>query len=360
MSDRGKMEDAGALLEKEAQKVMEIHGIGASKAPNAAELFHAFCARKETTTQLGVGVENHFYTGYRHSQLDWSKPVHGILVDFKGDSMQIGMLLERLEACQEQYIFLGNPPPFNGGWHFTALNDFEHVMEQKGLDPSWEGFRVWHQVNYVPSATEEGAPALVPKDQWDPKAKHTGAIPIGSDFKLSTIFFTGGLMPHTLNATLMADDNDAAQVVKKHFDLGARFAAIGHGLDVLLALGDGKSIFSGFQAAVFPKQDHLLSINGLQPPADGGKVCSFTSAGGVELISASYWGKDTAEEFFGKLGLASSRMDTSFSSSGRVQRLGSSETVFCFDAAKLDGLSGRFGLKSNCINSDRPPRLLDH
>ena len=372
MSDREKMADAEALLEKEAQKVMETHGIGASKPPAqpaAAELFQAFCARKETAPQA-VGVENHFYTGYQHAQLDWSRPVHGIVVDFKGDSMQIGMLLARLEACQEQYVFLGNPPPFNGGWHFTALNDFEHMEEQKALDASWEGFRIWHRVNYVPSTTEAGMPAFVPREEFDPKNKHVAAIPIDSTFKLSTIFFTGGLMPHTLNATIMADGNDAAAVVRKHFELGARFAAIGHGstaagqrrqrltlkhfsrflsclhlgawpgLDVLLALGDGKSMFSGFQAAVFPKQDRLLTINGLQPPGDGAKVCSFVS-GSVELVSASYWGKSTAEAFFAALGLASTRMDTNFAGSGRVQRLGSSETVFCFDAAKLDNLSGR-------------------
>ena len=346
MADPAKMEDAETFLEKEAQKVMEIHGIGVSKSPvlpAAAELYQAFCARQETTS-LGLGVENHFYAGYQHSQLDWSRPVHGILVDFKGDSMQLGMLLARLESCQEQYVFIGAPPPFNGGWHFTALNDFEHIHEQKGLDPSWEGFRIWHRVNYVPSSTEGGLPALVAREEFDPKNKHAGAVPIGDTFKLSTIILTGGLMPHTLNATIMADGGDAAEVLKKHFELGTRFATIGHGLDVLLALGGAdKSLFSGFQAAVFPKQDHLLSINGLQPPGDGAKVCSSTSQG-VELVSASYWGKDTAEAFFTALGLASTRMDTSFAASRRVQRLGSCETAFCFDAKKLEGMSGQLGV----------------
>lgn len=52
------------------------------------------------------------------------------------------------------------------GWHFTALDDFEHVFEQKKLDPAWQGIRVWHKVNYVPSVTEQGEPALVPKEQF--------------------------------------------------------------------------------------------------------------------------------------------------------------------------------------------------
>ena len=71
-----------------------------------------------------------------------------------------------VQACGEQYVFLGNPPPFNGGWHFTALDDFEHVLEQGRLNPSWRGIRVWHKVNFVPSVTEQGEPALVPKEKF--------------------------------------------------------------------------------------------------------------------------------------------------------------------------------------------------
>ena len=75
-------------------------------------------------------------------------------------------MLNRVQACGEQYVFLGNPPPFNGGWHFTALDDFEHVLEQGRLNPSWRGIRVWHKVNFVPSITEQGEPALVPKEKF--------------------------------------------------------------------------------------------------------------------------------------------------------------------------------------------------
>ena len=72
---------------------------------------------------------------------------------------------QKNEASDEQYVFLGNPPPFKGGWHVTALDDFEHALEQRRLDPRWKGIRIWHKVNYVLSTTVSGEPALVPKEQ---------------------------------------------------------------------------------------------------------------------------------------------------------------------------------------------------
>ena len=91
---------AMAGIESESAGLLESHGIGACKPPvnpAAAELFHDFCGRSETM-RVGLDVENRFFRGFQHGEIDWNKPVHGLLVDFKGDSMQIGMILERLEA----------------------------------------------------------------------------------------------------------------------------------------------------------------------------------------------------------------------------------------------------------------------
>ncbi|CAJ1373919.1 unnamed protein product [Effrenium voratum] len=325
----------------EADRLLETHGIGKAQAPAnpaAADLFRSFCERAETAPKA-LEVENRFFAGYGKSELDWSRPVHGILGDFKGDSMQMmGMLLQRLEACKEQYIFLGNPPPFNGGWHFTALDDFEHPT-QKDLDPSWRNIRIWHKVNYVASQTEKGEVALVPKEEFDPKNKHQGAIAISSTFKLATIFLTGGLMPHTLNATLLADGSDAAALLLKHLELKTRVAAIGHGLDVLLALGALK----GFEAAHFPNQEHLLRINGLQP--SGSPVCACAREG-LELVTAGFWGQATAEPFFAALGLGSAAAEPRAADVGRAVRVRSAETAFCWDAGKLQQLKG------TCITGD--------
>ena len=62
-------------------------------------------------------------------------------------------------------------------------------------------------------------------------------------------------MPHTLNATLL-DQSDACAVLLRCLELGCRFATIGHGLDVLLALGKDASPVQGRKAAVFPKQEN--------------------------------------------------------------------------------------------------------
>lgn len=91
---------SAAGIEEESAGLLESHSIGTSKPPAnpaAAELFHDFCGRPETT-QVGVTVENRFFRGFQHAEIDWNKPVHGLLVDFKGDSMQIGMILQRLEV----------------------------------------------------------------------------------------------------------------------------------------------------------------------------------------------------------------------------------------------------------------------
>ena len=87
-------------LEAEADKLLETHSIGSTKPPaNPAgeALFREFCDRPETTP-VQIEVQNRFYSGFQHHEIDWSKPVHGLVVDFKGDSMQIGMLLQYLEA----------------------------------------------------------------------------------------------------------------------------------------------------------------------------------------------------------------------------------------------------------------------
>merc|ERR1719329_1229424 len=99
--------------------------------------------------------------------------------------MQLGMILERLSECNEQYVFIGNPLPFNDGWHFTAVNDFEHPREQRLLDPSWKNIRIWHRVNYVPTVTETGATALTPRENYKADNKSEGALPISDTFKLA-------------------------------------------------------------------------------------------------------------------------------------------------------------------------------
>lgn len=133
---------SAAGIEEESAGLLESHSIGTSKPPAnpaAAELFHDFCGRPETA-QVEVTVENRFFRGFQHAEIDWNKPVHGLLVDFKGDSMQIGMILQRLEACGEQYVFLGNPPPFNGGWHFTALDDLSTFLSRKSWTQHGKAF----------------------------------------------------------------------------------------------------------------------------------------------------------------------------------------------------------------------------
>lgn len=94
-------------LQAETSKLLEVHGIGAGKPPAnpaAAEVFRDFCSRPETTP-VGLEVQNRFYPGRGLLEVDWQKPVHGILLDFKGDSMQIGMIIERLEVTGDWLSF---------------------------------------------------------------------------------------------------------------------------------------------------------------------------------------------------------------------------------------------------------------
>ena len=74
-------------------------------------------------------------------------------------------------------------------------------------------------------------------------------------FQPAAIPIAGGLMPHTLNATLL-DQSDACAVLLRSLELGTSFATIGHGLDVLLALGKDASPLQGRKAAVFPNQEN--------------------------------------------------------------------------------------------------------
>eukprot|EP00931_Biecheleriopsis_adriatica_P042954 TRINITY_DN24518_c0_g1_i1.p1 TRINITY_DN24518_c0_g1~~TRINITY_DN24518_c0_g1_i1.p1 ORF type:complete len:534 (-),score=99.27 TRINITY_DN24518_c0_g1_i1:25-1626(-) len=326
------------MLSEEAVKVLGIHGIEAGKPPAKPELFEEFRGRGETQ-ETKLTIQNRFYSGFSHGEVDWSKPVHAIVLDFKGDGMQLGMLLERLSQRGEQYVFVGNPLPFNGGWHFTAVNDFEHPREQSSLNPSWRNIRIWHRVNYVPTLTEDGAPAIVPRESFNPEKKSDGAIPITGSCKFAIIFLIGGLMPHTLNATLMADNAPAAQLLTKHFELASRFAAIGHGLDVLIALGTReRSLIAGYTASVFPNQEHLLQINGIEQAPMEAPFCSTTHPGGVQLVSTSYWGKDTVDQFFNALGLG----EVSAHSPGpeRLHVISTTESVFVLDMSKLPGVSG--------------------
>ena len=64
-------------------KAIALEPASHPQIPAAAELFHDFCGRPETT-QVGVTVENRFFRGFQHAEIDWNKPVHGLLVDFKG------------------------------------------------------------------------------------------------------------------------------------------------------------------------------------------------------------------------------------------------------------------------------------
>merc|ERR1719422_418951 len=106
------------------------------------------------------------------------------------------------------------------------------------------------------------------------------------DFKFACIHLIGGLLPHTLNATLFADGSPACFVLNMHMVLGATFATIGHGLDVLIALGGnhGRGELAGWMAAVFPKQEHLLEINSIRKSPEC--ICSYSNDA-VKLVSAS-------------------------------------------------------------------------
>eukprot|EP00928_Gymnodinium_smaydae_P018368 TRINITY_DN16994_c0_g1_i2.p1 TRINITY_DN16994_c0_g1~~TRINITY_DN16994_c0_g1_i2.p1 ORF type:complete len:550 (+),score=90.35 TRINITY_DN16994_c0_g1_i2:23-1651(+) len=327
-------------LAEEAQKVLATHGIGAGGPPKNPELWQQF-RQTAQTEEVSLTVENRFYEGYSHAEIDWAKPVHAMFLDFKGDGMQLGHVLEQLERRGAQYVFVGNPLPFNGGWHFTAMNDFEHPLEQTQLDPSWLNKRIWHRVNYVPSVTEAGEPALTPREKFAADKIHDGAIAISDTFKFTSIIFIGGLMPHTLNATAVTENSPASNVIAKHFGMRTTFAAIGHGLDVLIACGTKeKSIISGFTASVFPRQDHLLQISGIAKSDD--LVCRYEHSSGAVLVSASYWGMATRTSWFEKVGFSDvpsggppdgCKKEAFYAST-------TSELVLRLDVSKLPGIVG--------------------
>jgi putative intracellular protease/amidase len=263
--------------------------------------------------------------------------------------MQLGHILQHLSDCGEQYVFIGNPLPFNGGWHFTAVNDFEHPKEQMLLSPEWKNIRIWHRVNYVPTLTEAGEAAFTPRESYNPEKKD-GAIPISESRKFASIFLIGGLMPHTLNATLLEGSNPGALFVSKHLELGANFATIGHGLDVLIALGSReKSAIEKFSAAVFPGQDHLLRINGVEAgtgTTDGsGKtvVCKYKYKEGSDagyLLSASFWGKATKDVFLDSLSFAKDMAAADPPGPERLHVMSTTEPILCLDVSKLPNING--------------------
>merc|ERR1719346_686403 len=99
-------------LQKNAEELIKTHGIKEGPPPLKPELWETFrdCPQTE---KISLDIQNRFYTGYSHSNLDWSRPVHAVVADFKGDGMQMGMLLEQLEKAGCQYTFIGNPQAFN-------------------------------------------------------------------------------------------------------------------------------------------------------------------------------------------------------------------------------------------------------
>jgi len=310
------------------EKALAAHGFGGLPAPpKSAELWEKFTTCPETET-VRLEVSNLFFAGYDDGQLDWSRPVHGVLMDFKGDSMQTGMVLERLEQRGDQYVVIaGSCPSFNGGWHFTAVTDYEHPVEQSKM--SWQTTRVWTRVNYICTASADGEPALTPRDSFDPGAKHTGAKLVSSDFKLSSIICTGGLMPHTLCATAIADNGPTAKVIEKHMQLGATLAAVGHGLDAFVACGSAeRSLVAGLEAAAFPTQRQLLEANGMRSSSE--QVCRDG-----QLITAGHWSASTKDEWFRLLGLDAGEGATS---SLRVGRKTTEDIVHSLHVSKLPGM----------------------
>lgn len=163
---------------------------------------------------------------------------------------------------------------------------------------------------------------------------------MAADFKFSHIHLTGGLMPHTLIAVASADGAPLGRVLAKHFTLGTTFTAVGHGLDVLLATPGPStdSLIKGFRAACYPKQAHLLQINGLSK-GEGAEalVCSSRGpSGATVVISASYWGPNTVEPWFAAVGLGRSCAPAS----ERFTARHTVETVFRLDVGRLPGMVG--------------------
>lgn len=296
-SESGVMED----LEGAARKALAVHGIGKGSSPVKPELWEQFRATPGCEERR-ISVENRFYSGYAHSELDWGRSVHGIVVDFKSDSMQLGMLLERLTERGEQYAFVGNPLPFNDGWHFSTVNDFEHPALQRKLRPTWQNIRVWSRVNYVPTTATDGSASLTPRESFVPERRHEGAIPVTPLERFGTLFILGGLMPHTLNATAVSDDGVLGKLVAKHLEVGGDVAVVGHGLDVLLTCGSAEqSTISGLHASVFPGHEHVLVNSGVCLSSE--PVCRSVSSSNGGVVSAGVWAEATASLWFQTVGL---------------------------------------------------------
>lgn len=324
-------------LAESAEKALNVHGIGkepaAPKVPapeqepdekkrklaqSKWELWTSFSdrARKEPMT-----VTNYFYPGYEHDEIDWKRPVHGFLVDFKADGMQMGMIIQRLVERNEQFIFIGMPLPFNDAWHFTAVDDYEVPAAQKEAVPSWRCKRIWHRVNYVPGRTAEGAAALVPRVRYNKDNITEGAIPIDANFKLTTIFLVGGLMAGTLIANVVkagrpvteagTPDNEkkspATDLIERHLSLNVTIGAIGHGLGVAVAAGSKEtSAIEGYEVGHGGDRAcrRMVEVNKLK--GHDKSVNSYTHTNGAKLVFATVWGchqgKVTCEEFFTLIG----------------------------------------------------------
>jgi len=295
------------ILAASAEKTLKVHGIGgtptAPKNAEAWDTYHGNAGVSATSERLKI--ENRFYAGYRHTEIDWTKAVHGIFLDFKADGMHLGMLLERLEDMREQYVFIGTPLGFNDGWHFSAVNDFEASPEQAELNPAWQNIRVWTRVNYAPSKTEDGLVALIPREDFDEKDKTKGAIAIDRTFKLTTIFAVGGLTAGTVVANVVKVGMPANELVEKHLALGTTFAPIGNGFGMFVGAGTHeKSAFSGFEVASgkFAACHHLGKVSGITIVER--RVHQYKHAAtGSQLVSIGVWMKDATEGWFGLLGL---------------------------------------------------------
>lgn len=317
------------MADEVVAKALAAHGIGSGTPPKSADLWERFKSSKHTA-EGKITIANRFYTGCDAATLDWSKPVHGIFVDFKGDSMQLGMLIERLETRDEQYIFVaGSSPSFNGGWHFSAVNDFEHPKEQRKVNATWVNIRIWTRVCYVCSLAPDGSPALTPVESGHANSQRSETV--SSNCRLSHLYFTGGLMPHTLNATAIKDGSPMSQVITKHWELKSTFAAVGHGLDVLIACGsEDKPLTAGLESAVFPGQSALLEMSFMRETSSAVGTCS--SPQGSSLITAACWSQDAVEHWFALLGLDATA--TSASATSRTTLISAKstmETVFSMD-----------------------------
>merc|ERR1719507_2788458 len=95
---------------------------------------------------------------------------------------------------------------------------------------------------------------------------------------------------------------------------------------------------AGFEAAVFPKQDHLLEISKIRKSPNS--VCQSAGPSGTTLASASYWGKATSEPWFDTLGLPAGSASVGGAGSDRVHVVSTEEVVQSLDVGSLPGMDG--------------------